>query len=337
MTTQAFFKDMIRFRSRSRHKWNLLFKLSSFFKKIIKFQSKSQPDKNVLSDFQSKKFVSFSDNLDEQGVKDTCAHTNDQEKIEQKQDHVSNDCVDLGAVSIGKWFRSLSYDNNFSRDEERENEKQQPQLVNNLQTTAVVVNNKPNESTPKLTLTKSPNTSTTSKYQSFLSVNHHRNDEEAAVVAGNKTTKSKRSRRSNSLDSLKRTKKADIKANTNENLNLNKVTSSVKITRLKKSQSEKEECEESRTFSLENIKQLFTNAKNKTLNLSSNVGANVNTSFKEKVLNNSIVNNLKSLKSKSPKNDDDDELHQTLIDNQENKNDCKNNESGEQILPQTKE
>jgi len=294
---------------------------------------------------QSKKIVSFSDNLDEQDGKETCAVLDviapDLDKLEQRQQCASNDgAQDSGAqprVSIGKWFRTLSYDNNYSRegDEERENEKQQ-QLA-----TVSNNNNKPNESTPKIASNKSPNPSTTSKYQSFLSVNHQRNEEEA-VVAGTKA-KPKRNRRSNSLDSLKRTKKApSLDANTN------KVTCSAKMRRLTKSQSEKteeeeEECDEincgnnSKRFSIENVKQLLTNAKNKTLNLSNNVGATANTSFKDKVLSNSILNNLKSLKSKSPKNDDDDELHQTLIDNQENKNDCKNNESGEQILPQTKE
>jgi len=76
-----------------------------------------------------------------------------------------------------------------------------------------------------------------------LSVNDQRNDEEAVVA--NHQAKPRQYGRSKSLDSLKRTKNADINANTNENFSLNKVTCITKITRLKPFQSKKEECEES--------------------------------------------------------------------------------------------
>ena len=274
----------------------------------------------------AKKIVSFSDNINEQ----LRQHVEEGTSIANVNAEESRDTGSMmpPPATIGKWFRTLSYDNTINRSlrEEKNQENQ------NVHGTPIESKAKPNESTPKfnMNLNKSP-VSMTSKYQSVLSINH---DNE--MYDAKKTTKLEQKRRSTSLDSLSRKKlnKNDVNARNNKNTLTDKVTSSAKLNTSRASQS-------SKIFNLDAIKHVLLGAKSKALNSSNNNGPN--TSFKEKVLNNSLVNNIKSLAGRSQSDDDDGELHQTLIDNIDTENNInaneindKRDESGEQILPQSK-
>ncbi len=275
----------------------------------------------------SKKIVSFSDNIDEQlkqaAESVTLVASNVAIDNEQKEAEMP--------PPPNKWFRSLSYDN--ANDQSLKEEEIRNHDLPEAKT-------KPNESTPKQNSNsiKSP-VSMASKYQSVLSINNRDENLDADKMLKCK----QQNRRSTSLDWSSRKKLNQDNKNNLEN----KVASSAKITVFKKSESEEKPdfyrlqnennnsklntSQSSKIFNLDAVKNVLLSAKSKALNLSNNNTSN--TSYKEKVLNNSILNNIKSSLNKSPNKAQDDELQQTLLDNVE----IKREESGEQILPQSKE
>ena len=312
---------------------DILFGKSVFIFFYFKNSSKHQESaKKTLMDMHSKKIVSFSDNIDEQ-FKQSAAYVavvasnpaiDDNEPKEAEMPPPPN-----------KWFRSLSYDhaNDQSLKEEEIRNHDLPEAKT-----------KPNESTPKQNSNsmKSP-VSMASKYQSVLSMNN----QDKNLDADKKSKCKQQNRRSTSLDWSSRKK---LNQNNKNNL-ASKVASSAKITVCKNSESEENPAfyrlqndnnnnsklntsrasQSSKIFNLDAVKNVLLSAKSKALNLSINNTSN--TSYKERVLNNSILNNIKSSLNKSPNKAQDEELQQTLLDNVE----IKREESGEQILPQSKE